>query len=227
MNFRSVVARLIVMAAWFIAAVAFAGPNSALAAGPTIDHSSCGGLGVPNLFCSFIGSGDGAVIRRNSCNVPGACLNLGNDVHIGHDSCNQAFACIFAAGNNGSIVIGNNSCNDLRACFDTGYSGDSVIHSNSCNGPFACTGAAFDYNTTSVIGNDSCNSGNACGGAGDHDFIPIGPQPVTQGTIGNGSCNALGACVLATGVIGNGSCNAERACEYNYLDVGNDVRNRP
>jgi len=46
-----------------------------------------------NAYCSFESDGSGVVIARNSCNVKGACLLLGNAVRIGHDSCNGDGAC--------------------------------------------------------------------------------------------------------------------------------------
>lgn len=193
--------------------------------GPQIDPSSCGGIAVPpsgNAFCSFEGTGDGAVIANNSCNVEGACLLMGNGVRIGHDSCNGESACTDAGTLNGvptsaTSIIGNRSCNGLEACESAGSQGLSVIGDDSCNGGAnACTGAGEEAGT-SYIGNSACNN---TGIGGNHNTC-LFVGAVGHSVIGNGSCNGSSACIFGgefggSSSIGNNSCNELGAC----FDVG-------
>jgi hypothetical protein len=196
-------------------------------AGPQIAASSCGGIPVPpsgNAFCSFEGTGAGAVIGQNSCNVVGACLLMGDGVHIGNNSCNGDSACTDTGTLNGvaasaSSIIGNGSCNGVEACESAGSQGLSVIGNGSCNGgELACTGAG-QFKGTSYIGNDACNNLNIGAVHNTCLFVASGGDDVGGGhvVVGNGSCNGSSACTFsgefgASTSIGNNACNGLGAC---------------
>ena len=72
-----------------------------------IGKNSCGGEAVPNAYCGFDDDGDGIQIGKDSCNVEGACTELGNGVKIGNNSCNGEDACDYIGSSDGEAVIGN------------------------------------------------------------------------------------------------------------------------
>jgi hypothetical protein len=199
-------------------------------AAPKIAPSSCGGIAVPNAFCSFEGDGSGVVIGRHSCTVIGGCLGLGNGVRIGNDSCNGDTACAGLGDLGGSAVVGNRSCNGDFACNYAGEEGTSDIGDKSCNGPASdalgeplgvCYGVGAGGGN-SRIGNNSCNdAAYAC--------LLVAARPLGSFVVGNDSCSGLWACMFGgqnggIGVIGNHSCNGEASCFDNAQEAGSISR---
>mmetsp|Transcript_46371 Transcript_46371/g.51859 ORF Transcript_46371/g.51859 Transcript_46371/m.51859 type:complete len:666 (-) Transcript_46371:83-2080(-) len=176
------------------------------------------------------------------------CLNAGGNgghFEIGNDSCKNGHRACRNAGIDGYFKAGSNSC---RAC-DTGtpdtgtpgcggcYSilGIGITWTAGCtSGNYACHAAGEYY---AVVGDNSCRGHAACNSIGVGSNITVGEgsclgesscsmfgQDSSQtGRIGDNSCNALNACMVAGNlqphvesvgpvIIGKGSCNCERCC---------------
>jgi len=112
----------------------------------------------------YVDSCNTALLPADVCCELGDCDSDGSNrkFTVSKGSCNSGDEVCYAVGSqDGSAVIGENSCNGDNACTNAGLEGDIIIGNNSCEGFAAC--ANLGSYSLARVGNGSCKCDDCCG----------------------------------------------------------------
>lgn len=148
------------------------------------------------------------IVGVRSCIGKRACVNAGEDVRIGSESCQGFGACEIAGG---GLCLDPH--HDPKQLCERSGTRATTIADNSCIGQYACRKAS-----EASIGSNSCIGNSACHRAGGTEHDLAGDDDFGEAQINSNSCVGNHACFfvgIAKGksIVDTDSCNGRGACD--------------